>query len=477
MRKIKVLNQLFIFAIYIFIAGQATANNISVSNATITAQNTSAQTCNVEFDISWENSWRHVVNYDASWVFIKYSTDGGNTWAHATLKSSGTNPANFSRGTGTLLDIVVPADKKGAFLRRSANGAGTISTTDVQLVWDWGASGLSGGNTARVKVFAVEMVYMPQGAFYAGSGGTGTNEFTLTQITTPNAGVAGGYPTGQTAPNSSWSNGYTAFYVMKYEISQQQYVDFFNTLTNAQKTERDITGNHVTYSGKNSDAEVYRNTISWSSGNASAGANSNVACNYICWADLIAYADWAALRPMSELEFEKSCRGMANAIPNEYPWGNIVITQAEGPVQNSGAVNETASTIGDGLCNYNGTGTDIGAPLRCGFASTSDTTRRGAGAGYYAVMELGGNVWERPVTIADATGRAFTGANGDGALSANGDANTSNWPGTDAVGSGLRGGGCDSLATSVYASDRSLADSTAVHRYYYSGGRCVRTAP
>ena len=134
MRKIKVLNGLFIFAIYIFIAGQAAANNISVSNATITGQSSSAQTCKVGFHISWENSWRHTVNYDGAWVFIKYSTDGGNTWSHATLKTSGTNPSGFAQGTGTGLDIVVPADRKGAFLRRSSNGSGNVATSDVQLV-------------------------------------------------------------------------------------------------------------------------------------------------------------------------------------------------------------------------------------------------------------------------------------------------------------------------------------------------------
>jgi hypothetical protein len=112
------------------------ANNIAVSNVTITGQSTSAQTCKVQFDISWNNSWRNAINYDAAWVFIKYSTDSGTTWAHATLKTAGTNPSGFSQGTGTGLDIVVPTDKKGAFLQRTSNGSGSVSTTSIQFVWD-----------------------------------------------------------------------------------------------------------------------------------------------------------------------------------------------------------------------------------------------------------------------------------------------------------------------------------------------------
>jgi hypothetical protein len=95
-------------------------------------------TAKVRFDISWDNSWRTDINYDAAWVFIKYSTNAGTSWNHATLKTSGTNPDGFSQGSGTALDIIVPSDKKGAFLRRSVNGVGSISTNSLQFVWDYG---------------------------------------------------------------------------------------------------------------------------------------------------------------------------------------------------------------------------------------------------------------------------------------------------------------------------------------------------
>jgi len=454
----------------------ALANNITVSNVTITGQSTSAQTCKVQLDISWNNSWRNAINYDAAWVFIKYSTDSGATWSHATLKTSGTNPANFSQGTGTGLDLVVPTDKKGAFLQRTSNGSGTVSTTSIQFVWDWGADGLSTSSTARVKVFAIEMVYIPQGAFYAGSGGTGTGEFTSTQITTATANASGGYPTGQTAPNASWPNGYNAFYIMKYELSQGAWVDFFNTLTADQKSTRDITGGVLNSTGKASDETVNRNTISWTSGDAAAGANQYVACNFLSWADVIAYADWSGLRPMTELEYEKAARGTVSAVADEYAWGSTTITQSAN-ITNGGAANETASNSGNGLCNYGNRASQPQGPMRCGFAPTSTTTRAQAGASYYGVMELSGNLWERPVTIGNATGRLFDGGLGDGALDANGNANVTNWPGTDAVGSGFRGGTWTGGATIARVSDRYSAADTSAVRYSTLGARCARTSP
>jgi len=474
------------------------ANNITVSNVAITGQSTSAQACKVQFGISWDNSWRNAINYDAVWVFVKYSTDSGATWAHATLKSADgdTNPLDdgtgWSAGSGTALQMVIPSastDKKGVFLRRSASGSGTVSTTNIQLVWNWGADKLSSdgttaittSTTARVKVFAIEMVYIPEGTFSAGSGGGESSCFTKTMINTANATtapsgspLAGGYPSGQTAPNNaSWPNGFGAFYIMKYDVSQGQWVDFFNTLTANQKTTRDITGGVLNSTGKASDNEVNRNTISWSSGDASAGANQYVGCNFLSWADVTAYADWAGLRPFTELEYEKAARGTASAVANEYAWGSTADTQVTG-ITNSGASNETATNSGN--ITY-GSHASVQGPMRCGFAATASTTRQQAGASYYGVMELSGNLWKRPVTIGNTDGRAFTGLHGDGALDASGNANVTNWPGTAASGSGFRGGNWTGGVTYARVSDRYYAALTYTIRDFNGGARCARTSP
>jgi hypothetical protein len=89
-------------------------------------------------------------------------------------------------------------------------------------------------------------------------------------------------------------------------------------------------------------------------------------------------------------------------------------------------------------------------------------------------MELSGNVWERPVTIGNETGRAFTGTHGDGVLDSSGDANAATWPVTDAVGAGWRGGSWVNGTFYVQVSDRVYAGYSDSSRYGELGFRAVR---
>jgi hypothetical protein len=159
----------------------AWANNVAVTNTTLLVR--PGWTACVRFDVSWENSWRDEVNHDAVWLFAKYSSDGGASWHHATLASSGTNPPGFYAGTLANAEIYVPADRMGAFLQRTAAGSGHVTSTNVSLVWDYAANGLTPANSARVKVMAVEMVHIPQGPFYAGDD-TSLSSFYVTYINT-----------------------------------------------------------------------------------------------------------------------------------------------------------------------------------------------------------------------------------------------------------------------------------------------------
>jgi formylglycine-generating enzyme required for sulfatase activity len=196
--------------------------------------------------------------------------------------------------------------------------------------------------------------------------------------------------------------GFAAFYCMKYEMSQQNYIDFFNTLNNTQKATRDITG---TSSAKNTDALLFRNNISWTSGDATlnGGTYGDVACNFIRWGDGAAFADWACLRPMSELEYEKACRGTENAVPNELAWGNTTPTLATG-ISNIGNNDEVASNT-DANVNL---GSITGGPLRVGSFATSTADRIKAGATFYGIMEMSGNLHERTVSVGRSQGRLFT---------------------------------------------------------------------
>ena len=112
------------------------------------------------------------------------------------------------------------------------------------------------------------------------------------------------------------------------------------------------------------------------------------------------------------------------------------------------------------------------------FASGGVATRIDAGAGYYGAMDLSGNVWERPVTVGNSTGRSFEGRyHGNGALDSSGDPNVSTWPGTGATGSGFRGGVWLNVSTQARLSSRLFATDAYSGRDYGWGGRGVRVAP
>lgn len=443
----------------------AFANNLEMTNGTVASNDEGAAEATVQFNISWDNSWRDSINHDAVWIFLKYSTDSGATWKHATLATSGTDPSGFSSGSGTDLEIVVPADRKGCFIRRSWTGDGSVETDDIQMVWSYGMDGLSVDNMngLDIKIIGVEMVYVSSGSFYAGDNETGTAAFDqgkspsetdpwyiqgedaiyVTDITANgfyynSAGNTGENATGdEFIISDSFPKGYDAFYAMKYEITEDQWVDFFNMLTEAQKAARDITGSP----GKGSDGVVNRNTVSWTSGDAATERPDRV-CGYLSWMDICAYADWAGLRPMTELEFEKAARGK-DVLPNngEYAWVNTGITAAAA-ISGTEDGTETISTSGANACYGNNTffGGDGGTgPLRAGIFATASSGRVHAGAAYYGNMEMSGNVWERCATVGNATGRSFQGTHGDGALdAATGNATNSDWPGY-ADGQGVNG--------------------------------------
>ncbi|MDX5481580.1 MAG: formylglycine-generating enzyme family protein [Hymenobacteraceae bacterium] len=477
----------------------ASANNISISNVALKNQNTVDKTTIVSFDISWENSWRLSVgqqNWDAAWVFVKYQPSGSQQWYHAKLKQTG-----HAAPTGAKIDA--PADGTGAFIYRATAGSGTFSLADVGLKWDYAANGLTDGALVTVKVFAIEMVYVPQGAFYAGDFNTSTASFkkgsaandtrpwdinSEQAISVANVSSNGYYYTqGATYQGlttgaaftipATFPKGYSAFYCMKYEISEGQWIDFFNTLTTPQKTTLDMTSS----SGKSRDTEFNRNTISWAGGEATTQA-PNRAMGYMSWMDGAAYADWAGLRPMTELEFEKAARGNMNAIGGEYAWGNGDTIVPVVALANDGTATEGSNTP-NANANYGGTG--VIGPVRVGMFATSTSNRVQAGASYWGVMDLSGNVWERVVSVGYTATHAFAGTHGDGELSGDGYANVPDWPGAtgatnevkNAAGAGFRGGSWTTAATSLRVSDRASAATSNASRTNDYGFRAVRTAP
>ncbi|MFM9021153.1 MAG: SUMF1/EgtB/PvdO family nonheme iron enzyme, partial [Sediminibacterium sp.] len=192
-----------------------------------------------------------------------------------------------------------------------------------------------------------------------------------------------------------------------------------------------------------------------------------ITCNYLRWSDLTAYLDWAALRPMTELEYEKACRGTLNPVINEFAWGNTTYISLSS-ILTGGQASESSSPAN---ANMHNSGMN-GGPVRTGIFATSTSNRSASGASYYGIMDLSGNVWEQVISIANNNCRNFTGLVGDGVLDNSGDSNVTLWPvGTDI---GLRGGSFTSSNETARVSDRSSITAGATSRNIDYGGRGVR---
>lgn len=241
---------------------------------------------------------------------------------------------------------------------------------------------------------------------------------------------------------TAFPKGYAAFYIMKYEISQQQYADFLNKLPPSAAANR--------YSNVWFDVGGYMISDTGALPEAYVTLTPERACGWLSWPDMAAYADWIGLRPMTELEYEKACRGPNTPAKDEYAWGNPNIALHLYVIMDQGLDNELVSNpgIGTGNATYddtNGQSSDI--PSRCGVyaASAVNKTREETGASYYGVMEFSGNMQELTITTGNTEGREFTGIHGDGVIDANGNADVgTTWPNVTTMpvglGAGVRGG-------------------------------------
>jgi len=588
---------IFTFSFFI-----AQANNIQVSQASLFGQDTTAGYTNIQFNLTWDNSWRYnlksgINNWDAAWVFVKFrvgaadpvltnaSSSGnvvtvtstadlrvgmpvtklsgtgtissgsvitainssttftisgsvpgltaatlhcGRIWEHARLGNAGHIP-----GSGLLADLGLRSPAStwhattnpvvGVHLYRDAVGQGTVNN-NIQLRWNYADNGLTRLAMVDIQVYAIEMVYVAQGSFYVGSSGGGTNEFysgnlASSYLITGEGAVTIGssssnlyYPAGSNAGDQSgpipaaFPKGYNAYYCMKYELSQQQYVDFLNTLTRIQQANRvsavttgsfaGTTDAHSSPQNRNgirvmsdpaaTSPRMYGCDLNGNSTAAEAADGQCIPMNYLAWMDAAAYLDWAGLRPMTELEYEKVARGNLYPVAREYAWGDTTLAAAAYTLSNEGTINETVGgnyATGSGNALYATTSSALSGPMRVGSLSTLSATRRLAGASFWGVLDLSGGVSEQVVTLGNATGRTYTGAHGSGEISSDGNASDNAfWPGTSgsqvtgATGSGFRGGAWSDGQSAIRVSDRSSATLSNPNRTSSSGIRGVRPA-
>lgn len=421
-----------------------TANDLAITNVSLSGSD-------LTFDISWENSWRSGLTFhDAVWIFVKQAPNGGPSWEHANI-SSATASGGF--------ETIVPADNTGVFIRRSSNGNG-FSSTSVTLSVDNPI-----GIFQDFKVMGVEMVYVPEGSFWAGDGVSnqrihpGDDPAASFEITGEGLLTCGtsstniGYNTATCddllAP---FPKGYDAFYTMKYGITQGQYVDFLNCLPRKFQ-EKHIQTSITILTPTVVNYYVMCDTIIPLDGNvircdeAIGYGNINFYCdrdndgignedsdamfraiNYLCVENWVAYLDWSGLRPISFLEYEKACRGPLTPVPHEYSWGST-LNNAPGAIDFVGTNKEKYSNSGidGGISTYNNDVVRVG----CNAPGTG-ATRELSNASYYGISSLGNNPGD--FYLDRSYGSSYTGKHGDGQLSLAGYANETGWP-TDECGS------------------------------------------
>lgn len=521
-KKINLVFNILVFLNLIII--NSDANNLTISNVSLADRDPSTKTLTAQFDLSWDNAWKTKINHDAVWLTFRLHSPSV-TPTHKKLcqiTASGLNPIRSSKGTAQNIEIYVPGDRNGAFIRlNNYMVSPSVSSQKVKLELDYAGCGFTENDSVFLSVGALEMVYIPKGAFYAGDYMASTASFhegssdsdpwfisSETALSVSNPGtngyryVSAGLP-GEDATGTSFNipaefpKGYKGFYVMKYEITEGQWIDFVNSLPSANaRAGHDLTDNIH----KNTDTVLARNTISCSGTPLSCTTQRpHRAVGYLSWMNLAAFLDWFALRPMTELEFEKTARGPVLPKEGAFVWGTTTIIAPQSLT--AGDENGSEQSLSAGAnANFNGV-TFVGGdapngpeysrgPLRSGIFAAANATRESSGASYYGVMELSGNLRERVVTVGNAAGRTFAGSHGDGILSTKngfeGNANQADWPGLDsqidrgvtgAAGSGFRGGGFTDVlpAERLRISDRSEAAHSDVNSYNNAGGRGART--
>ncbi|HWB06547.1 MAG TPA: hypothetical protein VG796_26215 [Verrucomicrobiales bacterium] len=407
-------------------ASNAFANNIQVSSVTLQSIDTTADTAMVQFNLGWENSWRVATgpaNFDAAWVFVKYHT-GDQLWKSATLDVL---DAAHSVPAAATLDVGVNGTRGlGAFIYRAGTGSGNVNYAGIRLKWNYGADGVSDAALVTLDVHAIEMVYVPSGAFQLGDGGarTGTAEiatftdgvgpapFTVTSagpinagLTAGNLGTTGLTGTGFRPVPTTFPTGFDAFYMMKYEGSQGQWAAFLNATAKlppltytyfeqiaapanppTPNNPPNLTGRQVftspdffyspspiqlPISATNPAPPIPTRPLVVAKFPDRAFVSNEIAT--------LAYLDWSGLRPMTEFEYEKAARGPVAAVNGEFAWGTTDIA----------------------LLPYGASPAAIPALLFDGQPNEQPASN---------YNEAGGNAWTRPTQLrADAGVPAFLG--------------------------------------------------------------------
>ncbi|MDW3652744.1 MAG: SUMF1/EgtB/PvdO family nonheme iron enzyme [Bacteroidia bacterium] len=460
MRTIKLLSSLLLaFSCYAVSASGLTIENVRSVNR----DDVLSSPMSVIFDIRWDNAWNNAKNHDAVWVFLKYNTPYNNhvkilPTGHQLLKNRSPQSGNPT--------LEVADDGMGFFIIPPTACRGSLNYK-LQVLLDTTGRNIGFRQLNDLKVHGIEMVYIPQGPFTLGSpdeaaitraslyksdaNGEADGLYQITSEAEIQVGPQKGnlyywsetdlYNGDQKGPiPAEFPKGFEAFYIMKYELNQGQYAAFLNSLPSGWTFDRSPIG------GK--DYYTNRGSIRLKEGKYVA-ESPNRPMNYVSFSDGLAFTDWAALRPITELEYTKASRGPRKPIEAEFVWGTNTYADLE---------------------RYVSPDLELGWANGVDESQLHDNNLPVYGASYYWVMDLSGSVWEKVITLGNPIGRAFTGTHGDGKLNF-GEATNEDWPKSDneVGGFGYRGGGYYQIGTSY--SDFN-PHSPIGYRYYgaWSGG-------
>lgn len=527
----------------------ALANNVTLSNIQIV--NNGPDSTYIQFDLSWENSWRvnnGPENYDGVWVFFRAKYPGSNgNW-----QTLGLSPNPTCDHVPEGLSFWRDSSNLGAmFYRSSSNlGTGDVNFTGIRLtLFPYILFNVD------VRGFATEMVFIPSFShplvtlpIILGDGNgsvESTNAFHYSTtdnlmaysyfpiavdpntfddfiIEDPESFTIGGLGSDGITTTLGNNNPYfptgSSLWCMKYEITQGAYRDFLNTLTLSQQTGR--TANPPTSSvgtGALTTSGTSRNFIeikipSTNGQPAVYGCDANgnnifdepddgeyVACGFLGWPDVAAWLTWAVMCPMTEVQFERICRGpfaYYSLVQGDYAWGDTTLISSAlnitNPFDEDELVSNASNTVGNAVYMDGGTS----GPLRSGIFATGTSNRVTSGASFFGVMDLSGNVIEPCVTVGNVTGRSFNksaengwygSSRGQGYLDNDGNAVVFRWPGcstdnsveadedctvTNSNGTILRGGSFEFFDYYMRVSDRSAGQAFVI-RAPWGGGRGV----
>lgn len=457
----------------------------------------------INFDLLWEGAWKNSLNCDGVYFFVKYKNKDVYGYKSAILYSSSQGKFNYTDKTPTgfslndkNMGMFVPNTKLGAFVYSVEYCEN--KNVDMQIR----VNAKLDGSVEDIKIFTLEMVYVPEDIHFVGDPENGISKGGRLKNCFYKYPDMGAYlidseeeikfapeegclycdldtPNGRQKDTPfiipcEFPKGYKSMWYMKYSLTESQFVDFLNCLTrNQQKTHvmSDISTDTIDnfYVMTNSNEIVDRCEIYCRRfGNKTQEpiefltSAPNRACNAIAYKDVAAFACFSGLRLITELEYEKACRGTAKAVAGEFAWGSTNIGRVfhfDG-VDASGREIPVSQHKEDIVnCNF---GEDI-APFEKEFKTIPDnpgwsgpvsvglferspiiegyTKRECTGASFYGIMELCGNVWENLVSVGREEGRVYDSSYGNGVLDENGNHTMEKWPDSEtAVGIGVRGG-------------------------------------